>query len=215
MGRQASAVPSQGWRTVRGVVPQLYGLDIETDTETGGLDPEYSAVVAVAVSGPNGSRVFDGDETDILIALDDHLRTISPGVLVTWNGSKFDLPFLDDRARRLDVTLGLRLALDPQMPLGRGPLAGHAGGYRGRWYRHGHLDAFRAFADIGGALAHSCSLKTMAKLFGLHPVQVDASRIHDLDRATLHAYVASDAEAARTLALMGLPDSLRYLDDVA
>lgn len=197
------------------MLPVLYGLDIETDTSTGGLDPRLSAVIAVAVSTADGTRVFDGEEAALLTELDEHIRSLPAGVLVTWNGSKFDLPFLNDRAGAVAVELGLRVAFDPQIPLGRGALVGHAGGYRGRWYHHGHLDAFRAFADIGGALAHSCSLKTMAKLFGLRPVQVDASRVHDLDRASLHAYVASDAEAARALALMRLPDALRYLDDVA
>lgn len=197
------------------MLPALYGLDIETDTATGGLNPRLSAVIAVAVSTSERTRVFDGDETTLLADLDDYVRSLPAGVLVTWNGSKFDLPFLDDRARTAHVELGLRVTLDPEIPLGRGPLLGHAGAYRASWYHHGHLDAFRAFADIGGALAHSCSLKTMAKLFGLRPVQVDASRVHDLDRESLHAYVASDAEAARALALMRLPDALRYLDRVA
>lgn len=198
------------------MLPPLYGLDIETDTSTGGLDPQHSAVVAVAVSGPDDDvAVFDGDELDILAAVDRHVAGLPPGVLVTWNGAKFDLPFIHDRAARLGLPLGLRLSLDTAIPLGRGPLAGHTGAYRARWYHHSHLDAFRAFADIGGALAHSCSLKTMAKLFGLRPVQVDASRIHDLDRSTLLEYVASDATAARALAVMRLPQALRYLDDVA
>ena len=47
------------------------------------------------------ASVLDGDEITILRGLDDALLHLAPGVLVTWNGSSFDLPFLADRAARL------------------------------------------------------------------------------------------------------------------
>src|SRR3954447_9178200 len=94
--------------------PPIYGLDIETDTSVDGLDPAVARIIAVAVAGPRGVRVFDdSDEALLLDRLDWHLASLEPGVIATWNGAAFDLPFLDDRARALGVRLGLRLTLDP------------------------------------------------------------------------------------------------------
>ena len=40
----------------------IYGLDIETDTTTDGLDPRVAAVVAVAVAGEGVEVVLEADE---------------------------------------------------------------------------------------------------------------------------------------------------------
>lgn len=182
--------------------PPLYGLDIETDTATDGLDPRVSRVLAVAVVGPAGEVVLtDPDEARLLDRLDWHLAGLEPGVLVTWNGAAFDLPFLADRAAHLAVPLGLRLALDPTLPVRRPCLPGHAGAYRAAWHGHAHLDAYRLFrADVIPALGCSGSLKTVARACGLRPVEADAARVHELGPADLAAYVCSDARCARELA---------------
>jgi DNA polymerase elongation subunit (family B) len=197
-----SASLSHPLRTVRVVLPRLYGLDIETDTSTDGLDPRTSAVVAVALCGPDGDDVFVGDEATLLAALDRRIGALPPGVLVTWNGSAFDLPFLADRAARCGVDLGLRLRLDPLIPMRRDPLPGHEGAYRAGWYGHGHLDAYRLYrCDVPRALPGvSCSLKAIARLVGLECVEVDRGRIHELPPHELAAYAVSDAVLARTLA---------------
>ncbi len=186
---------------MRGPLPPIYGLDIETDTLIDGLDPAVSPVVLAALSTPAGDTVYDGAEPALLRALDDHLAALPPGVVVTWNGAVFDLPFLADRAAAAGVPLGLRLMPDPTVVLGRGPLRGHEGAYRARWHGHGHLDAYRLYrGDVGRVLHISCGLKTIARLVGLTPVEVDRERIHELPRAVLDAYVASDARLARLLA---------------
>ena len=76
----------------------VYGLDIETDTSVDGLDPACSAVLTVAVSMHGLDEVFSGAEPDLLVELDDRLAELEPGVIATWNGAAFDLPFLADRA---------------------------------------------------------------------------------------------------------------------
>ena len=76
----------------------LYGLDIETDTTVDGLDPSRAASVAVGLATPEGDEVFLGDESGILARLDRRLAQLPAGVVVTWNGSSFDLPFLAARA---------------------------------------------------------------------------------------------------------------------
>jgi uncharacterized protein YprB with RNaseH-like and TPR domain len=180
--------------------PPLYGLDIETDTTVDGLDPATSAIVTVALSGPSGDEVFVGSEAELIAAVDARLLAAPPGVLVTWNGAAFDLPFLADRAARHGVPLGLQLTLDPRIAR-RDPLPGHDGAYRARWHGHRHLDAYHLYrSDVGPALKISCSLKLVARLIGLEPVEVDRERIHDLAPDVLAAYVTSDARLARLLA---------------
>ena len=187
--------------------PPLYGLDIETDTTVDGLDPRVGRVLAVAVAGADGVTVIDDpDELVLLQHLDHHLVGLDPGVLVTWNGARFDLPFLSTRAARGRVELGLHLVADPSR--GRRPRPGEAGdergaeaGYRAWWGHHRHLDVYRCYrADVGRALGMACSLKAVAALAGLAPVVVDTARVHALSPGALRTYVASDAACTRELA---------------
>lgn len=177
-----------------------YGLDIETDTTVNGLDPEVAAVVAIALTGEELEVVLDGDEAEIISELDRLLSTLPAGVIVTWNGGGFDLPFLADRARRLAIVLGLDLRLDLGIGGHHEPLAGHAGAYRCRWHHHRHLDGYQLFrADVGASLHLPCGLKPLARMVGLPVVEVDRERIHELTDDERRAYVASDARLARAL----------------
>jgi hypothetical protein len=197
--------------------PPLYGLDIETDTATDGLDPSIGRVLAVAVAGSRSVDVFDhADEARLLVELDRHLGALAPGVLVTWNGARFDLPYLATRAERLDVSLGLRLVADRAPAEPRPPLPCHAGAYRASWCAHDHLDAYRLYrADVGPALRLPCSLKVVARLAGLRPVEVDPGRVHELAPSTLAAYVGSDAACASELARRRWATARRSLDGAA
>jgi DNA polymerase elongation subunit (family B) len=182
--------------------PPLYGLDIETDTRVDGLDPQVGRVLAAAVAGDDGTEVVaDADEVDLLCRLDALLAELPEGVLVTWNGARFDLPYLSSRAERLGVDLGLHLEVDRHRRDRRAPLPGHTGGYRARWHRHAHLDVYRSYqADVAPVLRMPCSLKSVARLVGLDPVEVDAAHVHVLAPGALGAYVASDAACTRELA---------------
>ena len=193
--------------------PPVYGLDIETDTAVDGLDPVLSPVVAVALSTPDADEVLTGSEAGILARLDARLRALPPGVLATWNGGAFDLPFLADRAAMRGLRLGLVLTPDPFRFSADDPLAGHVHVYRATWHDHRHLDAYRAYqADVGPALRVSSSLKSIARLVGLTPVEVDRERIHELAAAELDAYVASDARLTRLLTLRRWPGIARWVD---
>ncbi len=194
---------------------ELYGLDIETDTTIDGLDPAMASVVAVALSSRSTDVVFMGDESELLRSLDQHLSTLEPGVLVTWNGAGFDLPFLADRAVRCETALGLRIwprepgssdAGDQVWPPPRG-------GFGGLWGSHRHLDGYRVFrADVRRTLPVSCGLKSIARLVGLDTVEVDYDHIHDLHPDDLAEYVASDARLARLLVERRLPGVLSATD---
>jgi DNA polymerase elongation subunit (family B) len=197
-------------------LPNVYGLDIETDTSVNGLDPEVARILTVAVSHPGGEEVFTGPERELLSRLDAELDDLPPGVIATWNGAAFDLPFIADRAMLLDLRLGLRLRLDPRLPLRHAPLPGHRGAYRARWHGHGHIDAYRLYkGDVGPALRVSCSLKSIARIVGLAPVEVDRENIHDLSAEALHAYAASDARLARVLTELRWPTASRFVDRFA
>lgn len=187
-----------------------YGLDIETDTTVDGLDPSCSSVVAVAVATPSGDRVLMGDEADLLLRLEELLCSLPPGVLVTWNGSAFDLPFLAERARLHGIRLGLRLF--PGLPArSEDPVCSQA--FLADWGEHRHLDGYRLYrADVGRTLGLSCGLKAMARLAGLEPVQVDRERIHALSTEELSEYVASDARLARDLVARRLPAAAAFVD---
>ena len=183
-------------------MPLLYGLDIETDTSTDGLDPGVGAIVAVAVStGGAGDSVITGSEPAILRLLDDTLAELEPGILVTWNGAAFDLPYLAARARQHDIDLGLELHWDPRASRpGRKPLPGHIGSYAARWSDHAHLDAYRAWRANTADPEESCALKSVARREGLDPVELDRSAIHHVALPELRRYASSDAAAARVLA---------------
>ena len=144
--------------------------------------------------------VFDGNEIEILVELEQTLAALTPGVLITWNGAGFDLPFLSDRAAICEVPLGLHLELDPTIPGRHEPLPGHLGAYRATWHQHRHLDAYQVFrADVGATVGLSCALKPLARFVGLPVVEVDRERIHELSDADRRAYVSSDAHLARAL----------------
>ena len=92
----------------------IYGLDIETDTTIDGLDPSVSRIVAIALS-TGVDELFEGDEDEILWGLDQRLRTLPPGVIATWNGSAFDLPFIADRSGLWQLPIGLHIEADPRI----------------------------------------------------------------------------------------------------
>ncbi len=193
--------------------PVVYGLDIETDTSLNGLDPRVAPVVTVALSLDGHDEIFSGRESTLLFDLTERLRSLPAGVIATWNGAAFDLPFLAQRAEVHRLELGLLLRLDPTLAGDRAPLPGHRGAYRGAWHHHSHLDAYRLYRnDVGPMLRVSCSLKSIARLVGLVPVEVDRTRIHDLSNEALHAYASSDARLARVLAERRMPGALRFVD---
>jgi DNA polymerase elongation subunit (family B) len=186
----------------------LYGLDIETDTRVNGFDPDVAAVTAVALSTPEDDVVFAGPERHLLRALDRHLRTLPPGVIVTWYGASFDLPFLVERARRCGVSLGLRLrpaVLGPWLP------GEHPSAYLATWHRHVHLDAWRLYRALQPD-GTPCGLKAVARAAGFDPVELDANELHSFAAATVAAYAASDARLARILGAERWADAAAFVD---
>ena len=190
----------------------LTALDIETETRFGGgLDPLGSSVVAVALAFDDGTTaVFDDvDETVLLSRVDEALRS-RHGLLLTWNGAGFDLPFIAVRSRVLgiDTGLGLRTQTDLSLPVKYAPPAGLGGPVRARWYAADHVDVahlYRVFAQEHGL---QWGLKPIARHHGLEPIEVNRTAIHELTPAELEAYVASDALVTMDLARLLPPAAL-------
>ncbi len=194
----------------------LYGLDIETDTTENGLDPAVAPVVSVAVVGQDQHIVLEGDESSLLLRLDATIASLPRGVLVTWNGAAFDLPFVAHRAYLCGIESGLQLWHDTNIRSRNEPLLGHPGSYRATWHGHRHLDGYRVFRADAGAVMHlPCGLKPMAKFVGLDPVEVDREQIHLLTDAERQAYVASDAEVTRELVIRRWATAKASIDDVS
>lgn len=189
----------------------IYGLDIETDTALDGLNPLVSSVVAAALAAPGGVQVWLGAEVEILAGLDQALGAKPPGVIATWNGCAFDLPFLADRARWAKITMSLRLESDPSIQV-RSSLPGHSGGYRASWGSHGHLDVCSAWHTLPGQAGLPRGLKAVAARFGLDAIRVNRTEIHLLTEGEISRYVASDAEVTRQLAQMNWRRLSHFVD---
>ncbi len=202
----SSADPGLGGLSEPPVDPdaqQLIGFDIETDTSRGGLDPERAAIVAIAVCTRSCDHVFTGAEADILRRTDELLARLGAGLLVTWNGASFDLPFVARRADILCVELGLDVTHDPDRRSNREP---DRRSVRGSWYELVHLDGYLLYrADVGRSLGISCGLKALARLVGMQPVELDRTALHLASEEDVTAYVASDARVAAELVRRRMP----------
>lgn len=194
-----------------GQQPFIYGIDIETDTRVDGSDPAVASITTVVLSGQGFEEFFIGDEADLLTALDRRLASLPPGLLASWNGATFDLPFIADRAELLGVALRLRLCPDQSLTMGRPTLPGHASAYRASWADHAHLDTYRIYGDTSTGWA---SLRTIGRLIGLGEQGGRAVRRSDLANEALHANAASDARLARSLAERRWTAGLRLADRV-
>jgi DNA polymerase, archaea type len=87
---------------------------LQFDLETTGLDPAKDRIFLVAVRDPDGraetlevAQPGDAGEADLLRRLVARIREADPDVVENHNLHGFDLPFLDQRAKRLGVPLAL------------------------------------------------------------------------------------------------------------
>lgn len=192
---------------------RIYGFDIETDNSEGhGLDSRFSRVTSIAISA-----------TDSLFVLDDTnearlLRTFAawltdnetlPGIIATWNGSGFDVPFLADRAEATGVEIPLIAWADETVvPKYPSPNPNHATGYRAKFGVHNHVDICYAYKPYAEQNDVKWSLKPVADALGLDLFVEDAADLHNVHPVNRLAYNGSDAHATRLLAeqLKSLPD---------
>jgi len=192
---------------------KLYALDIETDTTVDGLDPRVAEVVTMALWGDDVELVIDGgSESKRLSALAEALSDLEPGVILTWNGQVFDLPFLASRARVNNVKLGLELQRDALIVPKYTFTPGHACGYRARWGQHAHADLAYAYKTYAAKAGVTWSLKPVCESLGIAMVKVDASAIHLLSATLLAEYNLSDVNGTHQLGLHLGVDLAKWID---
>lgn len=195
----------------------MHSFDIETDTSelteheralgftSRGLVPAITAITRISLcDDPRNPVVFGGDDEAKLLQSFIEAVGAGSGPLVTWNGSVFDIPFIQDRAAILglpDVRDALEMEHDPDLVPKYDPLPGHLGGYRARIAGREHIDLAYLVKGDAEARGISWSLKPYVKdVLGLSPVEVGRQRMHELSEAELDEYVASDAVVTLLLA---------------
>lgn len=202
----------------------VYGLDIETGYPSApigdvpAVDPRHTIVVRAVVATAAGEETFEGDETDLLQRLDAMLARLEPGILATWNGASFDLPFLADRAGARAVRLGLRLAADPRRRFRGETLPGHSHAYRAAWYRHHHLDVARLYRSGRRPLME---VDELLRAIGVHLRSRSTASFgpadapgEELTHDAVHAFATNDARLIRSLVEARLPGIARQVDRI-
>jgi DNA polymerase elongation subunit (family B) len=198
-----------------------YALDLETNTEgtlpsgkPKGLDPTGTEITSAAIYYDNGVVSFgDHHEKRLLRSLNEWFmdEASDPGVILTWNGAGFDFPFLHIRSGILDVPLGLRVRPRPGWIAKYTP-QGYKGGLLAQWGAHDHVDLMVPYREIAKELGLTYyGLKSMARHFGLDPIEVERTKMELLSRAQLAAYNISDVEVTWKLGALLPPP--RNLDD--
>lgn len=206
-------------------VGNIVAFDIETrtgtDPHTGeqlGLDPRIGGIASIAFYSNTEQTVYNSDNEqallyDIAAWLTNPAR--EPGVLVSWNGGRFDLPFLYTRATLLGVDPLIELldlVEDPrQLPNKYPPIGGHNSSYVATVGAWDHIDLMYAYASYANEHQISNGLKPVAKAHDIDVIEVDRERIHELTASELVAYNMSDVAATHALALC-CPDLKTWSD---
>jgi hypothetical protein len=195
---------------------KVVALDIETDTDgVNGLDPRESRITEIALASADREVLLaDAAEVDLLSGLAQVLDDLPAGcVLVTWNGTFFDWPFIYSRTLK---------AADPQVPATRWALTprrdrtpkydylpGWSYGVDAAWrdrtdptvVRHTSYDISFDYKELAARLGVKHSLKPVAQALGIEMIEVDRTRMHELTAQERAAYVFSDVRGTRQLAL--------------
>lgn len=186
----------------------VIALDIETDTEPprDGLDWRNTRVVSVACyAGPDPADqlvLVDRDEDGerrILDAVGDWLSAREQDVVVSWNGTRFDMPMLASRAGESGSKLRVDCRVRPRIQVVGAPDP-YVSLYEGAIEQHPHLDVgARLWRSWARATWGHWRLKGVAHELGLDPVWEDASAGHLLSDAKMAAYNLSDTRITHVL----------------
>ena len=193
----------------------MFGWDIETDTRVNGLDPRVAAVSSVALWAPGWREVLTGQEPDILDGLADLLGSLEPSLALGWNSSVFDAPFVATRAELYGIDLGWTLVPDASIVPKYDFTPPHTSGYRVLLGKHAHADLAYAFKGYAETAKVPWGLKPVCRSLGVHMVEVDRGRTHELGAAELAEYNLSDARGTYMLGELLGEDLHHWVDEVA
>jgi hypothetical protein len=191
---------------------KLYALDIETDTTIDGRDPSVASVIAVSIAEVGGPvAVLAGPERMVLAATLAVLESLEPGIVATWNGAGFDIPFIQERCTLMGINTGWEVT-PTDLPGKYQPVGDRAGRYSSKLGLHRHADiawGWQEYCQTNGVV---WSLKPLAHSLGIEAIEADREHASDLSRAELFAYVASDAHVTALLAHRLGEDLHGYID---
>jgi DNA polymerase elongation subunit (family B) len=191
------------------VAAEHYALDIETT----GLDCRSDRVISAAIYSPTATVVMDDrDEVRLLGRLHSTLVELPPGLLVTWNGSVFDGPFLHRRAEANGMPAYAMFPLIEDESIV--PKYEPQPGFRACGYHlaipdvdgnvRGHVDVAYAWRQWAADHGVKWSLKPVAKAAGTNGViEVDRTAVDRLSIPERLAYNLSDVVATWKLYAMG------------
>lgn len=193
---------------------------LQFDLETTGLDASRNRIFMVAVRHPSGRTEVleaaargDPGEADLIRRLVETIHAADPDVIENHNLHGFDLPFLEQRARRLGVPLALgrveRAGLR-ERGARRGTARGDDGGRRVRFVAPGRelidtLDATMRY-DFAVRDLPSHGLKAVAKHLGVAAPDreyVPGHLIHTVyrtDPERIRRYAEDDVEEVAAIA---------------
>ncbi len=195
---------------------------LQFDLETTGLDAARHRIFMVSVRDPEGSVEVleasgegDAAEADLIRRLVVKVQACDPDVIENHNLHGFDLPFLNERARRLGVALTLGRTGLPglrERAARRGILSGSDGRRRVRFVAPGRelIDTMDAVLrhDFATRDLPGHGLKAVARHLGLagaYREQIRGDQIHDVyrrDPARVRRYATADVEEVAGLARM-------------
>ncbi len=195
---------------------------LQFDLETTGLDARRDRIFMIAVRDPEGAVEIlealgetEADEADLIRRLVAKVQASDPDVIENHNLHGFDLPFLDARARRLRVPLGLGRTGPAglrERAARRGVQSGEDGRRRVRLIAPGRemIDTMDAVLrhDFATRELPGHGLKAVARHFGLSGDDRELIRgdqvyeVYRRDPARVRRYAASDVEEVAGLARM-------------
>jgi len=189
-------------------LPTFESFDLEMDTKRGRFpDAAIDGITAASYEGENYAEtktIHDYPEYEIIHWLIDKIQERNPDVLCTYFGSFADWRWLSRRC----VEHGIKLAV------GRDGVSEPY--YIKRTFKSGKKIGEDIIVDIVGRVHFDVwkevaqdqtlfgiknrKLKTVAKWFGIPVIEVDRSKIHELNAEELRAYCQSDSHATEELA---------------
>lgn len=180
-------------------------IAIDIETETGGekgLDPSKGPISAIGLYGKEVEEAFMGQEVDVLESVEKYISSLTPGtLLVGWNSSVFDIPWIYDRMKRNNIPTTLRIEYDPTLWVKYSPTPGYSGGYQAMWGHCAHTDLFQKL-HLDGVELPKGGLKSYARQeLGVEPIEVDRTKMEVLTEEELRNYVLSDVEITYKLCI--------------
>lgn len=104
------------WEPAKEVEPYQKLKQLILDIETSGLNFQSNRVLAIGCMDERGEAfVFmDEDESTIMSQFIFHFNQISPDIVLTYNGTEFDLPFLAARCERYNIAHPFTISSQPR-----------------------------------------------------------------------------------------------------